>query len=67
MTTEGGQRRPANSLRSLVYAALSPGAAPTDTACQPLNRQVLKNAQGDVVALSVSYALEAPPRREEVR
>lgn len=51
MTTDPG-RQPAGSLRSLVYAALPPDATPTDTACQPLHRHVLENAQGDVVALT---------------
>jgi hypothetical protein len=52
MTTDAAERRPAGSLRSLVYAALPPTATPTDTACQPLHRHVLDNAQGDVVALT---------------
>jgi DNA-directed RNA polymerase subunit M/transcription elongation factor TFIIS len=52
MTTEGTARRPAGSLRSLVYAALPPNASPTDTACQPLHRHVLEKAQGDVVELT---------------
>jgi len=51
MTTEH-DRAPAGSLRSLVYAALPPDAGPTDTACQPLHRHVLDNAQGDVVELT---------------
>ena len=51
MTTEY-DRAPAGSLRSLVYAALPSDASPTDTACQPLHRHVLDNAQGDVVALT---------------
>jgi DNA-directed RNA polymerase subunit M/transcription elongation factor TFIIS len=52
MTTEDADRRPAGSLRSLVHAALPPTAVPTDTACQPLHRHVLDNAQGDVVELT---------------
>ena len=52
MTTDDAGRQPAGSLRSLVYAALPPDATPTDTACQPIHRHVLENAQGDVVALT---------------
>jgi DNA-directed RNA polymerase subunit M/transcription elongation factor TFIIS len=52
MATDDGERRPAGSLRALVYAALPPDASPTDTACQPLHRHVLDKAQGDVVALT---------------
>jgi hypothetical protein len=52
MTTEDAERRPAGSLRTLVYAALPPDATPTDTACQPLHRHVLDRAQGDVVELT---------------
>ena len=52
MATESAERPPAGSLRTLVYGALPPNAAPTDTACQPLHRHVLERAQGDVVALT---------------
>jgi DNA-directed RNA polymerase subunit M/transcription elongation factor TFIIS len=52
MTTDAAERRPAGSLRSLVYAALPPTATPTDTACQPLHRHVLDNAQGDIIELT---------------
>jgi DNA-directed RNA polymerase subunit M/transcription elongation factor TFIIS len=52
MTTEGAGRPPAGSLRALVYGALPTTASPTDTACQPLHRHVLDNAQGDVLELT---------------
>jgi hypothetical protein len=52
MATDDAARSPAGSLRALVYAALPPNAAPTNTACQPLHRHVLDKAQGDVVQLT---------------
>lgn len=53
MTTEQEPNGTApRGLRALVYAALPPGASPTDTAAHPIPRSALEKAQGDVVELT---------------
>lgn len=56
MTTEQAPRQ--RGLRARVYEALPAGASPTNTACQPLHRHILDNAQGDIVALTVDKMRE---------